>query len=802
MAAIRPTALAFASYFLGAVFVASGILKVVGFGSAAEEITLYCELYLGAPLSQWGRELTGTLCLLEVVFGIAAFHPKARRIASIAMFVLLAFFTWLTARNLFFPTVFGSVESCGCFGELIHFSPRGSFFKSLVLLAISSPHAWISCRNLHKPVLRLLPMLLVYMVSACANPSAFSLEWALEAADDNRGEMENVLQHYALDPEKRKAAEYLITHMPLHYGHYGAALDSVEAVLRPLMDYDDVIVVDSAAKAKWGKFPFHTLSRIWDIKTLDAEYIIDNIDRAYNQYKKRPWNADLSLEDFCEYILPYRVGDEPLTPWRAAYEEKFAQQLDTLYQGDDVLEACRIVKKLVDDDLPNRYNDEMSTPHRSALALLSNHVGQCRDDCDRYTYAMRACGIPVTADCTVVSPEQDIGHEWMVVRDNKTGVFRPFGYDRMVLTRKEFVWDRRTKGKVYRYKYGADESKIVRDETPAPHEVAVLSHPRLHDVTANYFNSNAVSILCDAPKSETVWLGVCPKGRFLPIDKGRRSRDGKVQFHDVEPNVLFFPILHHEGRDWEVCGDAFLVRKNGEIQYFHPDTTRMQSLHLTEKMPHNWRQRAWLEDYMVGITIEASDNPRFARSDTIVHILKPTGNNYFEFENKASAPDKTYQYLRISPPSALHPYLLLGELELYADTACNESIDYHVIDELPARCNMSHINDGDVLTYIETPAAHGPLTLKLDQSRHIAKTVIIPRTTDNFVWPGQDYELYYLDGTYGWKSAGRKTAKGHAVDFRAPSDAVYILRNHTKGREEQVFIYTHGMQSFSIDLHE
>ena len=31
----------------------------------------------------------------------------------------------------------GSIESCGCFGELVHFSPLGAFIKSLVLFVVS-----------------------------------------------------------------------------------------------------------------------------------------------------------------------------------------------------------------------------------------------------------------------------------------------------------------------------------------------------------------------------------------------------------------------------------------------------------------------------------------------------------------------------------------------------------------------------------------------------------------------------------------------------------------------------------------
>lgn len=75
---------------------------------------------------------------------------------------------------------------------------------------------------------------------------------------------------------------------------------------------------------------------------------------------------------------------------------------------------------MVDDHMPKIYNDELTTPHRDALSLLNCTVGSCRDDCDRYIFAMRACGIPVSSDMILCSPDNGTSHQWMVIRDNHT----------------------------------------------------------------------------------------------------------------------------------------------------------------------------------------------------------------------------------------------------------------------------------------------------------------------------------------------------------------------------------------------
>ena len=49
----------------------------------------------------------------------------------------MTFFIYLTGVNYLSPTLLGSIESCGCFGELIHFSAKGSFIKTIVLWIIA-----------------------------------------------------------------------------------------------------------------------------------------------------------------------------------------------------------------------------------------------------------------------------------------------------------------------------------------------------------------------------------------------------------------------------------------------------------------------------------------------------------------------------------------------------------------------------------------------------------------------------------------------------------------------------------------
>ena len=95
----------------------------------------------------------------------------------------------------------------------------------------------------------------------------------------------------------------------------------------------------------------------------------------------RPWSKYYSFEDFCEYILAYRIEDEPLESWRRKYYDRYMPILDSLYQGTDVMEAAQKMADYLKTEGFAHYND-FSLPHLGPLFLLDSRVGYCRENCD------------------------------------------------------------------------------------------------------------------------------------------------------------------------------------------------------------------------------------------------------------------------------------------------------------------------------------------------------------------------------------------------------------------------------------
>ena len=119
------------------VFLLSSLLKSVNIHSFALEARMYVDAYM----ADWVRPfvMTGAIavCAIEMLASLLALRREYARAAAIGFFLMLSFFACLTGMNLFFPSIMGSIESCGCFGELVHFTPTAGFAKSVALWVIA-----------------------------------------------------------------------------------------------------------------------------------------------------------------------------------------------------------------------------------------------------------------------------------------------------------------------------------------------------------------------------------------------------------------------------------------------------------------------------------------------------------------------------------------------------------------------------------------------------------------------------------------------------------------------------------------
>lgn len=625
-------------------------------------------------------------------------------------------------------------------------------------------------------------MFFLLLFSGCAT-KVDRLEYALEFAGENRRELEKVLEYYSDDSLKFRAACFLIENMPRWYAYDGWQLDTLEVLMRK--DREGIFSKDD--KMRWNSFDYHALNKIYDSKVITSEYLIENIDLAFQEWQKRPWNKSLSFDDFCDLILPYRIGNERLSDWRSLYNAYYGNLLDSIYTGSDVLEAC----KCINDELNRqsyKYSVEWNVPHNRADYLFETRIGYCREVSDLIQYAMRSCGIPVAADFMPYSPDYRYSHEWNVVRDT-TGRYIQFGFDGLDPVRDKVMDDGRRKGKVYRYCYALqNEREILRKHSGW--NIGDAEGLYWKDVTSEYFGHNQAVVNVFTTGKPFIGLSVFSTNGWQIIGEGVCKNSGKAIFDNIEPSIIYVPASQNNGV--KPAGYPFMLDSEGNVEEFVPDTVNLEKVILKRKMPLIPRVAAWGYS-QIEARIEGDTNINFKKPKLITEIKDTMDYTFQVFRGLCSEPVK---YIRYVPPVGL---LQLAELRLYQDTALKNEIK---ITPLTDVTYVKKVIDGDILSYIyrKSKGLIEPLIFSLDSLQQIKRLYFIARTDDNYVWKGDAYELLYFDGKKGWKSLGVKIATSKQICFDAPRNALLWLRNRTKGREEQVFIYKNNKQWFNSDL--
>lgn len=615
---------------------------------------------------------------------------------------------------------------------------------------------------------------------SCKSTLDKRIEQSLYFADYNRVALDSVLSHYERGSLKHKAACFLIANMPYYFSYSSPLIDSMRCLEKTFAarKYFTEEELD-----KWKSFDYSTCEKVYDSYQISADLLIENIDWAFKAWEERSWSKNYSFEDFCEYILPYRVGSEPLEKWRKAYYERYSPVLDSLYQGTDVVEAAQhVILYLRKEGFA--HNRVFRYPNLGAMFLLENRAGYCREACDIASYVMRALGIPVAMDNYVISPCYRLRHFWSALIDT-TGKAIPFNYpDRKMVSRTEY--DNRRRGKVYRTCFGIQPEKIggIYRDKDVP---ALFRNPFMRDVTQEYFGENEVGFEVSEDSAKYAYLSIYNEQKYTPIDISVIKK-GKARFRNVEDSLVYYPTVKH-GDEMLPAGYPFLL-KNGKQTYFVPDMDARMEVTLQRKYP-------LLQTFfktVVGVKIEGANRQDFKDAKLLYEVKEMPEINYNSvmLNNVGS-----YRYIRYRAPERW--FIETAEIMLYEGEERVRPVDMFVENSLDSvyERKLWDMFDDDWVSYYISRERGAQAIFDLGGRKSINRIVYIPRNDDNYVHPGDVYELYYHGGTENWKFIGRKQADTTFITFgNVPAGAMLWLRDITRGQEERAFYYKDGKQVF------
>lgn len=635
-------------------------------------------------------------------------------------------------------------------------------------------------------------------VVSCSRHSA-DVEWALKLAGRNRIELEKVLEYYAKNPAdslKYKAAVFLIENMPGHYSYKNPnVLQSYydELCLGVSPDYDKDAnrqIIEQISRKYNSNMIAETVQ---DVQFLTAEYLIDNIERAFAVWEEGEWAMHVSFDDFCEYILPYKTSElQPIDNWREYAKDMFEGDIELLHYCDlyknSAFRAATSVSmeiiKIIRQDYPQGGINAIPIMDIKTIAQMP--FGSCDD----YTFlalpVMRSKGIPVMEDFTPQWPFQPQSHSWNIVlnNDGKNMVFSAGSSNPGELHKPD-----EKMAKVFRKTYAMNKEifNIHESERFVPNTFKDLF---LKDVTREYMIADDVEIEIPVSfrnKYVYAYLAVFDNKNWISVQYGK-IKGKKVRFTAMGRNCMYLPVFYDEN---EVIpfSSPFYITPLGKIKRYETDKTQTTTMNVYRKYFIGSHCYA-VGDRMQGGVFEAANRSDFEDAVIIYKIPDFTVQSGMVLTDTINTP---YRYWRYRGPD--YSFCNVGELYFYKQR--NEKPIYgNIIGTESFEGNEKEVAfDGDPLTLFNSNQNMGGwVGMDFGEPVKINHISYTPRGDGNDVTPGDVHELLYWCENQ-WKSTGKCVATDIVLVYEnIPVNTVYLLRNLSRGKDERIFTYEDGKQ--------
>uniref|UniRef100_UPI0026213A4D transglutaminase domain-containing protein n=1 Tax=uncultured Proteiniphilum sp. TaxID=497637 RepID=UPI0026213A4D len=582
----------------------------------------------------------------------------------------------------------------------------------------------------------------------CSHKKNSPLEEVLILAGSNRNELEQVIAHYKANPAdslKLKAAGFLILNMPGKYSeYYEAPWEDVATVnLRWSSSSDKSKVLDT--------YKMGNPVRRDDVNHITADYLISNIDLAFQVWNDKPWGKYISFDTFCEEILPYRIGTEPLENWREKVLASFADINQSLKEDSTItaVEACRKV-----NDLLPRFRLDKDFSNMSFTQLMATTRGMCDSQAALAAFVMRGLGIPVTIDFTPQWKSHPTGHSWNSVCDSAGQHISFMGTETNPYGSHQ--GNTFQKAKAYRKTF-RNHRVVETDEIHTP----PLFQDNLYDISSEHNNMTSAAIPIkhhSEIRTGRVFLALFYDFEWRLTGHGEVDSDS-IRFQHIGKDILYLPIYYTNGNQTP-AGNPFYIDTDGKTHVLTPDSPD-SLMSFGSITPEN---DLLLSGRMMNAVFESSQTPDFSETRMIHKITKIPGL----YNKVKSKRPETCRYVRYKAPE--NSYCNVSEIVLY-DLSGNKLEGMHV----GSRGSHKDLGDtgdkafdGDITTFYDAAGPEESWTgLDFGEDRKIAAIHYSPRLANIGIYEGYGYELFcWADN--GWRSTGKKTATGQTIEFNAP----------------------------------
>ncbi|MEY8685753.1 transglutaminase domain-containing protein [Bacteroides sp. AN502(2024)] len=586
-----------------------------------------------------------------------------------------------------------------------------------------------------------------------ASCSSLSEKTAWEIANQsktNRKELTNFLKYYKNnnDKTKYKAACFLVENMP-------------------------------------NKYSFNRKGqKIYDIDIVKADSLILSLEYSFYLKKKSPYLKEYTFEQFCEYILPYRVANEPLQYyWKWDCVKRFGDG-----NNNNIINAAQNINSQIKIELsPEFYKDTLKT----YTSIVQSGYGKCDDRSTLVVMALRSAGIPAAFELVPYWGSSNNGHSFATMILPNGGVVS-FQNDNK---NDNNTLPIRKMPKIYRKIYTIIPRQTFDNTQKECPEL--FANCDIIDVTGIHHIGSITVPVANYVRDRPIYLSVFSPNAWIPVAMsydeefkyiGTGTLKGKEESEEalnLGNGILYLPSTFLNCKIIPQS-NPIIVSDDG-IKQLYPDTLHKETVILNRKYPLNKRIVKFASN-MIGGMFEGANYADFSDAEAI-YIITETPKSRMQKVKVSTS--KKYRYIRYRKPKGTFS---IAEFSLFCPDGTSLSFSPISCEAIQKDSNRKMIFDQDPLTYYQVD---GGIDMwiggDLGKAVKIGLIGFAPRNDDNSIVPTDTYELFYWDGQ--WNSLGKKTSTENQIIFNnVPKDALLWLRDLTKGREERPFTFENGQQ--------
>jgi len=527
------------------------------------------------------------------------------------------------------------------------------------------------------------------------------------------------------------------------------------------------------------------LDPILDEQEIDSTFLRTVVENSFDCWRKVPYTSNLTFENFLEYVLPYRSGDEKLEDNYQYIKDKYDWLVDSINGRNDPVEACRLINNDLKSWFTFHYKLQKYPTDISISNLFKGKVGTCRDMANLTCVTMRTLGVPTAVDFAAQWGNREEGHVWNVVFDKDMHAW-PFMGTESNPGENSSYFERSVPAKVYRRTYS---SQYYIDDESGNVPLFFRSSGK-KDVTSLYAPVSDVSVqLVDNRDFADKYAYLCvfsTKG-WNPIAVAAVNRqDEEVVFRDVGRGVIYLPAAYHKNEIFPL-GDPFLITDSGAKIILKPKKESVLKVKLDRKFPL-YSHIVQFAERMIGGKFQGSNDSSFLNAEDLYVI---SGKPQLHFQDVTVKCKRPYKYLRYLSPH--DGYGDVAEIQFFNGP---EKVKGETIGMSKWNIRGDAFDENIDTFFASAEAGAGEwLGIKLPVPKNVTMIRFLPRNDNNYIRKGDLHELFYWNNE--WVSLGKKRADDYSITYNnVPDNAVLWIRNLDYGVEERIFLVKNGKQEW------